>query len=74
MGLWFVVSNLASQTEHICELDSGCEPPVEGLQDKKKEEKVSRNMEGTGQGHTESKKQEGSMEEAEGSPQNPECC
>lgn len=56
MGLWFVVSNLASQTKHICELDSGCEPPVEGPQDKKKEEKVSRNMEGTGQGHTKSKK------------------
>ena len=56
MGLWFVVSNLASQTKHICELDSGCEPPVEGPQDKKKEKKVSRNMEGTGQGHTKSKK------------------
>ena len=50
MGLWFVVSNLASQTKHICELDSGCEPPVEGPQDKKKEEKESQNMEGTGQG------------------------
>lgn len=72
MGLWFVVSNLASQTKHISELTSGCEPPVEGPQDKKKEEKESRKMEGTGQGHTESKKQEGSVEESDGSPQSPD--
>ena len=73
MGLWSVVSNLASQTKHICELDSGREPPVEGPQDKKEEEKESRKMEGTGQGHRESKRQEGSGEASERSPQNPEC-
>ena len=44
------------ETKTINAKGSGCEPPVEGPQDKKKEEKVSRNMEGTGQGHTKSKK------------------